>query len=351
MHMFTRPVLRWQHNKDYKLIINGGFVARYCRPLDEPLQLGDDVCVSSVGRACKSTESAHRFVESGLTKTARTILKMARKFTGDTRRQGARGQHALRERKKLNRQVNVMHSVSWSVHCVAPLVAFVLMGGTLTSAHADIVAPSVRVTPRAVTAKKIKPDLSHCYTSAAASTTMDPALLRAIADVESGGRPYEVNRSHYAETRSIDIGLMQINSGHLPRLNSRGVTEERLLNEPCLNALVGAEILRDLTKRHGLTWRAVGAYNTACVKLKGEACEASRMRYVTKVHRSYSRQMTSRSDTSTVLLAPPPSPTVQRASTTTAPMPAALPLPMPMPYQPDAIDDWTKSALIGRLPH
>ncbi len=42
-----------------------------------------------------------------------------------------------------------------------------------------------------------------------------------------------------------DIGLMQINSIHLPRLLKLGVTEERLLSEPCLSVEVGASILAD----------------------------------------------------------------------------------------------------------
>ena len=52
---------------------------------------------------------------------------------------------------------------------------------------------------------------------------------------------------------SHDIGLMQINSMHLPDLARQGITRQRLLDEPCLSIDVGASILSGFIRRHGRT--------------------------------------------------------------------------------------------------
>jgi soluble lytic murein transglycosylase-like protein len=101
-------------------------------------------------------------------------------------------------------------------------------------------------------------DVTGCLMAAAAHHAVDPALLHAIAVVESGLDPRAVNRANANGSR--DIGLMQINSAWLPALSRWGITEERLY-EPCISAYVGAWILAGNIARHGRTWRAVGAYN------------------------------------------------------------------------------------------
>lgn len=101
-------------------------------------------------------------------------------------------------------------------------------------------------------------DVTGCLAAAAAHHAVDPALLHAIAVVESGLDPQALNRANRNGSR--DIGLMQINSAWLPVLKRWGITEERLY-EPCISAYVGAWILADNISRHGRTWRAVGAYN------------------------------------------------------------------------------------------
>ena len=78
---------------------------------------------------------------------------------------------------------------------------------------------------------------------------------------------------------SHDIGLMQINSMHLPDLARQGITRQRLLDEPCLSIDVGASILSGFIRRHGCTWRAVGAYNAGSASDR----EAARTRYVERV--------------------------------------------------------------------
>jgi len=123
-----------------------------------------------------------------------------------------------------------------------------------------------------------------CWDDVAQRHGVPADLLYAVAKVESSLNPKAVNRSHFQRTRSIDIGLMQINSRHLPKLAREGITEDRLF-EPCTNLDVGARLLADLFARKGLSWDSVGAYNATCTELKGEACTQARARYAWKVYR------------------------------------------------------------------
>ncbi len=127
----------------------------------------------------------------------------------------------------------------------------------------------------------------NCFVAAGAKYGRDPALYYAIAKVESNLNPLAVNESHIARTGTVDIGAMQINSGNLPALARRGITRERLLNEPCTNVDVGAAILEEKIALVGASWEAVGAYNAACTQLKGEACRKARQVYVDKVAKEY----------------------------------------------------------------
>ena len=129
---------------------------------------------------------------------------------------------------------------------------------------------------------------SWCFAEAAAAIAVDSDLLRGIAKTESSMRVAAINDTHFAATGTRDIGVMQINSGHLLALQSIGITEARLLSEPCTNIRVASALLSELIERHGSTWNAVGAFNAACVKLKGDACTKARSLYVSKVHRAFS---------------------------------------------------------------
>lgn len=127
-----------------------------------------------------------------------------------------------------------------------------------------------------------------CFEQAQEKHAVSANLLRAIATVESGGRPDAINSSHLGKTRSIDIGLMQINSANLEWLKHQGVKEQDL-HDACISIHVGAQILRTLAARFDGSWEAVGAYNAACTQLKGQACRTARDTYIRKVQLALAR--------------------------------------------------------------
>ena len=124
--------------------------------------------------------------------------------------------------------------------------------------------------------------LANCWDKAAHYYHVDPYLLYAIANVESGMNPHAIGQNRDG---SYDVGLMQINSSHFSELERSGIDEYRLITEPCTSIMVGASILSNMIKVYGYNWEAVGAYNAG---LKKENFP-QRMVYARKVWSTYQK--------------------------------------------------------------
>lgn len=100
--------------------------------------------------------------------------------------------------------------------------------------------------------------LAMCFDEAAELYPKVPVTwLQSIARQESGFNQAAVNRN---KNGSYDVGVMQINTYWRPF-----VGEERwklLTEDACYNVKVGAWVLDQCIERHGLTWKAIGCYNS-----------------------------------------------------------------------------------------
>lgn len=154
----------------------------------------------------------------------------------------------------------------------ASRAAALVLGTTAGNAlAAAAMATAAQPTPNADAAV-----LEPCFDRAAQRWGLHGPLLRAIARAESGLRP---GATHRNADGTVDYGLMQVNAVHLPRLAGQGIDADRLLADPCTNIDVGAGILADFTRRHGMTWRAVGAYNAG----SAPGHEAAQLLFVLRV--------------------------------------------------------------------
>ncbi|PHM25088.1 lytic transglycosylase domain-containing protein [Xenorhabdus budapestensis] len=132
-----------------------------------------------------------------------------------------------------------------------------------------------------------KPSFSsykNCFNRAAEKFLIDHRLLIAIAEVESSMNPGAIGyNKRNGKIISEDVGLMQINSSWLPKLESMGITRRELLENPCQNIHVGAWILASNISANGVNWESVGAYNAGFKN----ANAPFRMKYARKVYARY----------------------------------------------------------------
>lgn len=124
----------------------------------------------------------------------------------------------------------------------------------------------------------------QCFTQASERFQIDPLLLIAIAEVESGMNSKAIGlNKRGGKVISEDVGLMQINSSWFPTLKMLGITRNDLLEKTCQNIFVGAWILARNISSNGVNWESVGAYNAG---FKG-ANAPFRMKYAKKVYARY----------------------------------------------------------------
>ena len=102
------------------------------------------------------------------------------------------------------------------------------------------------------------PEVETCLAKASALHQVDLRILKAVAKVESDMNPKAVNHN---SNGTGDTGMMQINDWWLPTLARFGIKKQDLF-DACTSAYVGAWILAHEIQKHGMTWRAIGAYNS-----------------------------------------------------------------------------------------
>jgi len=97
---------------------------------------------------------------------------------------------------------------------------------------------------------------SFCFDEAGRYYGISPALLRAIAQVESGLNP-KAYRGY--SDGSAFIGIMQVNTKWLSALRDAGY-DESLFWDVCYNIWLGAWVLKSCIDKYGYNWRAIDCY-------------------------------------------------------------------------------------------
>ncbi|MCF7697107.1 lytic transglycosylase domain-containing protein [Mycetohabitans sp. B2] len=119
-----------------------------------------------------------------------------------------------------------------------------------------------------------------CWEDAGRGYGIDPLLLKAIAWKESRGWAGAVGPKLADGNRAV--GLMQVNTIHLPTLTRFGIRREHLF-DACVSQKVGAWVLADCIQRFGATWKAVGCYYVG----PNSQNVAAQVRYVRDVQQFY----------------------------------------------------------------
>ncbi|KAG0166433.1 hypothetical protein DFQ30_007198 [Apophysomyces sp. BC1015] len=95
-----------------------------------------------------------------------------------------------------------------------------------------------------------------CIEQAAAHYRAYPDIIRAVIRAE-GGTTGKISRN---KDGSFDMGLMQVNSVHLPELARYGITQEMLVGNECLNIMIGTQFpLQDSVEEHRISVSRLGA--------------------------------------------------------------------------------------------
>ncbi len=103
----------------------------------------------------------------------------------------------------------------------------------------------------------------RCILSSAQHHGVNPYVLRAILQVESGMNPASVRRN---SNQSIDVGIGQINSIHFEELASYGIQPWHLL-DACIGTYAAAWHLKNKLFRYGNTWEAIARYHSSTASL------------------------------------------------------------------------------------
>lgn len=133
-----------------------------------------------------------------------------------------------------------------------------------------------------------------CWDEAGRGYGIDPLLLKAIAWKESRGWTGAVGPKLKDGNRAL--GLMQINTIHLPNLARFGIRREHLF-DACTSQKVGAWVLADCIQRFGATWKSVGCYYAGPASTNVSA-QVEYVRDVQRFYEGYRKQQAQQISTS-----------------------------------------------------
>ncbi|HGJ5880912.1 MAG TPA: lytic transglycosylase domain-containing protein [Arsenophonus nasoniae] len=138
-----------------------------------------------------------------------------------------------------------------------------------------------------------KLSLADCFDKAGSYYQIDPNYLRAIAWQESNFNPKAKNKN---KDGSFDLGVMQINSKTFNAIKKEYPTlsENDLINHPCLNIHIGAMILSRNFATYGKNWLAVGMYNAGMKNTHTSI--KNRYHYAKKIHQHYQKIKTEKNE-------------------------------------------------------
>lgn len=100
---------------------------------------------------------------------------------------------------------------------------------------------------------------NDCIHEAAQCFKINPLIIRAIIWQESNNKQNVISVN---KNKTIDIGVMQINSIHFDNLRSQGISEKELKENSCSNVFSGVWILNNVIQDAGYTWEGIGRYHS-----------------------------------------------------------------------------------------
>ena len=101
--------------------------------------------------------------------------------------------------------------------------------------------------------------IEQCVAQASRYYNVHPLIVYSIIDVEGG----KVGTISENTDGSYDLGIMQINTIHLPDIQRQfGLSWEHVAYHPCINIGIGTWILHQRIKEAGDLWKGVGNYHS-----------------------------------------------------------------------------------------
>ncbi len=96
-----------------------------------------------------------------------------------------------------------------------------------------------------------------CINESAIQYHVPATMILSVIKTENGRNGLRVKNIN----GTYDLGVMQINTSWLPTLQKKGITEEQVRSNPCVNVHVGTWILaQGIANSEG--WKGVGNYHS-----------------------------------------------------------------------------------------